>query len=327
MEHPSSGSDLLNALADVGQAAQHTEPLLEEGQSTGSSSSESESDRKSDSGCKKRVKGRHSQAEGHDSASNTKEKPSVKSQKAPSSAAGYSYLRRVPLMFLALLVTCLTQLGSAAEIMFGNAINNILVDPLTFFLTKVLQCVTQNQNRRFLSGTVLLGIFVFLIMISSTFSERIGSPSVKISDTSFEVLFANAADNHTAKTVGNHSPWILNWIVDSGASCHICNDSSCFVNLQPCNVKISTAKSGEFIIATGIGDIRLNTWNEQGHPVSLILQQGYLISEARRNLLSVSSLKKEFITVLGVDNPVLAPGIYDSSKGELKRNEHNRIRY
>ena len=162
-------------------------------------------------------------------------------------------------------------------------------------------------------------------MISGTFSERIGSPSVKISNSSYEALFANAADNHTAQTVGNHSPWILNWIVDSGASCHICNDSSCFVNLQPCNVKISTAKSGEFIVATGIGDIRLNTWNEQGHPVSLILQQGYLISEARRNLLSVSSLKKEFITVLGVDNPILAPGIYDSRKGELKRNEHNRI--
>ena len=198
----------------------------------------------------------------------------MKSPKAPSSAAGFSYLRRVPLMFLALLVTCLTQL----EVMFGSAMNSIIFDSLTFFLTKVLQCVTQNNNRRFLSGTVLLGIFVFLVMISGTFSERIGSPSVKISNSSFEALFANAADNHTAQTVGNHSPWILNWIVDSGASCHICNDSSCFVNLQPCNVKISTAKSGEFIVATGIGDIRLNTWNEQGHPVSLILQQGYLIS-------------------------------------------------
>ena len=325
LEHQASGSDLLDALADVGQAAQHAEPLLEKEQSTGSSSSESESEQKSDSGCKKRVRGRRSQAEGPDPGSNTKEKSTVKSPKAPSSAAGFSYLRRVPLMFLALLVTCLTQLGTAAEVMFGSAVNNIIFDSLTFFLTKVLQCVTQNNNRRFLSGTVLLGIFVFLVMISGTFSERIGSPSVKISNSSFEALFANAADNHTAQTVGNHSPWILNWIVDSGASCHICNDSSCFVNLQPCNVKISTAKSGEFIVATGIGDIRLNTWNEQGHPVSLILQQGYLISEARRNLLSVSSLKKEFITVLGVDNPILAPGIYDSRKGELKRNEHNRI--
>ncbi len=62
-----------------------------------------------------------------------------------------------------------------------------------------------------------------------------------------------------------------NWIVDSGASCHTCNDLSCLVNLQPCIVKMSIAKSGKFIIATGIRDTRLNTWNEQGHPVSLIL--------------------------------------------------------
>ena len=161
LEHQASGSDLLDALADVGQAAQHAEPLLEKEQSTGSSSSESESEQKSDSGCKKRVRGRRSQAEGPDPGSNTKEKSTVKSPKAPSSAAGFSYLRRVPLMFLALLVTCLTQLGTAAEVMFGSAMNNIIFDSLTFFLTKVLQCVTQNNNRRFLSGTVLLGIFVF----------------------------------------------------------------------------------------------------------------------------------------------------------------------
>ena len=171
-------------------------------------------------------------------------------------------------MLLALVVTCLTQLGTAAEVMFGKAINNIVFDSLSLFLTKVLQCVSQNNNRRFLSGTILLGIFVFLILISSTFSEKIGSKTVKISEASFEALFANATDNHIAQTIGSSCLWILSWIVDSGASCHICNDSSCFVNLKPCNVKISTAKSGEFIVATGIGDIRLNTWNEQGNPVT-----------------------------------------------------------
>jgi hypothetical protein len=106
--------------------------------------------------------------------------------------------------------------------------------------------------------------------------------------------------------------------VDCGVSRPICNDSSCFVNLQPCNLKISTAKFGEFIIATGICDIRLNTWNERRHPMSLMIQQGYFMLSTA-NLLSVSSLKKEFFA-LGVDNPVLAPGIYDSRKSELKRN-------
>jgi hypothetical protein len=99
--------------------------------------------------------------------------------------------------------------------------------------------------------------------------------------------------------------------VDSGASCHICNYSSLFVNLKPCNIKIPTAKSGESIVATGIGDFRLNTWSEQGQPVSIILQDGYLLGETRRNLLSVSCLSKQkFQTVLPFDNPGFAAGIY-----------------
>jgi hypothetical protein len=96
------------------------------------------------------------------------------------------------------------------------------------------------------------------------------------------------------------------------------------VNLKPCNVKISTAKSGESIIATGIGDIRLNTWSEQGQPISIVLQQGYLVSEARRNLLSVSCLSKQkFQTVLPSENPIFAAGIYDCRHGN--RSEQDRI--
>jgi hypothetical protein len=103
-------------------------------------------------------------------------------------------------------------------------------------------------------------------MISSTFSERISTPSKRMSATSFEAIFTNATDNHVTQAVGNHSPFILVWIVDSGASCHICKDPTLFENLEPCYVKILTAKSEESISATGFGDVCLNTWNEQGHP-------------------------------------------------------------
>ncbi len=116
-----------------------------------------------------------------------------------------------------------------------------------------------------------------MVMISSTFSERITIPISSVhefprhSNSTFEVLMTNVSGSSMAQAVGNHSPFSLSWVVDSGASCHICNDSSLFVNLKPCNVKISTAKSGESIISTGIGDIRLNTWSEQGQPMSIIL--------------------------------------------------------
>ena len=324
LEHEMSGSDQFNALSDTWHEAQFAGPSPKDVMS--GTESESDSEPTPDFGCKKRYSGNRAQSKRPESGDDMKERPkTVNHHKESSWTTGFSFMGRLPLMLLALTVTCLSQIGSTAETMFGTAIGNIVLDYFNFSVSTVSQCVPQNNNRRVLSGTVLLGIFVFLVMISSTFSERISTPSKRISATSFEALFTNATDNHVTQAVGNHSPFILVWIVDSGASCHICNDSSLFVNLKSCYVKISTAKSGESIIATGIGDVCLNTWNDQGHPETLILHQVYFISEARRNLLSVPSLKKELITVLGVDNSVLAPGIYDTSHGDLKRNEQNRI--
>jgi hypothetical protein len=83
---------------------------------------------------------------------------------------------------------------------------------------------------------------------------------------------------------------------------------SCNVKITAsCTLKISTAKSGEYhIIATNIGDICLNTWSEQGQPISIVLQQDYLISEALRNLLSVLCLaKQKFQIVLPSENSML----------------------
>ena len=76
-----------------------------------------------------RVRGRRSQSGGPDSGDNAKKKPTVKPPKVRSSAAGFSFLRRLPLMLLAPVVTCLTQLGTAAEVMFGKAIDNIVLIP------------------------------------------------------------------------------------------------------------------------------------------------------------------------------------------------------
>jgi hypothetical protein len=188
----------------------------------------------------------------------------------------------------------------------------------TYYLTLLLSSWRRNLHSVFRRTTIArfflalstwnIYIYIYLIMISSNFSERITVSISSVqefprhSNSSFEALLTNASGNRVTQNVGNHNPFSLSWVVDSGASCHICNDSSLFVNLKPCNVKISTAKSGESIVATGIGDIRLNTWSEQGQPLSIILR-GYLVGEARRNLLSVSCLSKQkFQTVLPCDN-------------------------
>jgi hypothetical protein len=77
--------------------------------------------------------------------------------------------------------------------------------------------IPQNNNRRVLSGAVLLGIFIFLVMISSTFSVRITIPISSLhefplhSNYSFDAL--QAYDKRVAQTVGNHSSFR---VVDRG---------------------------------------------------------------------------------------------------------------
>ena len=335
LECEATGSDLLDELSGMGPVAQmaDTSPLAEEAQSFGSESDsesksvpeasesdwtfESDKSKSASAKCKQRSGGNRSHKSTANSGHDTKEKPAKTPNTSNSSHSFSSYLR-IPILLFAFLFACCTQLGNAAEVIFGNAVGNIFFG----FMGKIAQCVPQNSNRRILSGAVLLGIFIFLVMISSTFSERITIPISSVhefprhSNSTFEALLTTDHGNRMAQAVGNHSPFSLCWVVDSGASCHICNDSSLFVNLKPCNVKISTAKSGESIIATGIGDIRLNTWSEQGQPISIVLQQGYLVSEARRNLLSVSCLSKQKIqTVLPSENPIFAAGIYDCRHG------------
>ena len=358
LEHEMDGSELLDALSDAGPAAQFADVSGEEAQAFDRSesfngsepelesesapehsdfdpTSQSDEQKSAFARCKKRGGKNRSKApkvnqtsnSGHDSKGSSS-KTSEASEN--SSSRWFSHLCRLPVMLLTLLFACLTQLGNAAEVMFGNAFGNTVFDSLAFLMAKLSQCVPQHNNRKVVSGAVLLGIFIFLVMISSTFSERITIPISSVhefqhhSNSSFEALMTNTNGIRVAQAVGIHSPFSLSWVVDSGASCHICNDSSLFVNLKPCNIKISTAKSGESIVATGIGDIRLNTWSEHGQPVNIILQQGYLVGEARRNLLSVSCLsKQQFQTVLPCDNQVFARGIYNCRHG--KQSEQNHI--
>jgi hypothetical protein len=188
------------------------------------------------------------------------------------------------------------------------------------------------QNRTAIisgSAVIAVGIFLLLIFLGGAFSESV-SVSVnsvhefpRHSNPGFEVNMLNS-DSISSHAIGNHNPFQLCWVIDSGASCHLCNDAHRFVNLKPCNVKISTAKSGESILATGIGDVRLNTWDEQGQPVSMILTNVYFVREARRNLLSVKNLaKQKFQTVLPSDAPIFPSGIYVGRQGT--RAEQARI--
>ncbi len=82
----------------------------------------------------------------------------------------------------------------------------------------------------------------------------------------------------------------LDWCLDSGASCHFCNNSFKFVSMRKCNVSVSTAKKGESIQAIEIGNCKVTTQTANGEIMNLILHDVLYIPDKRRNLLSVSKL-------------------------------------
>ena len=122
---------------------------------------------------------------------------------------------------------------------------------------------------------------------------------------------------HVATTSSADRDISLDWCLDSGASCHFCNDSSKFVSMKKCNVSVSTAKKGESILAIGIGNCQITTQAANGTFVNLILHDVLYVPEARRNLLSVSKLSQDrFQVVMPADNSIFRPGIYNCRKSK-----------
>ena len=131
--------------------------------------------------------------------------------------------------------------------------------------------------------------------------------SYQVSDLEAHVATLPSADHNVS----------LDWILDSGASCHFCNDSSKFITMKKCNISISTAKKGESLLAIGIGTCQITTQNANGDLVNLICHDTLYVPEARRNLLSASKLAKDrFQVVLPAPDSVFPPGIYNCRKNK-----------
>ncbi len=108
----------------------------------------------------------------------------------------------------------------------------------------------------------------------------------------------------------------LDWCLDSGASCHPCNDSSKFVSMWKCNVSVSTAKKGESIPAIGVGNCKITTQTANSELVKLILHDVLYVPDARQNLLSVNKLSQDQFLVLPADNSIFLPNIYNCRKSK-----------
>lgn len=74
------------------------------------------------------------------------------------------------------------------------------------------------------------------------------------------------------------------WIIDSGATHHVCHDKRLFTDLSDAVNTSVTLPTGFGVKIAGIGNIRLNDY--------LILSNVLCIPDFRLNLLSVSQLTK-----------------------------------
>ena len=131
-------------------------------------------------------------------------------------------------------------------------------------------------------------------------------------------LFSYQLDDlevHTATLPTEDRDFSLDWCLDSGASCHFCNDSTKFMSMKKCNISVSTAKKGEVLQATGIGNCQITVMTSSGELTKLVLHDVLYVPESRRNLLSTSKLSQDrFQVVFPAKDSIFSPGIYNCRK-------------
>ena len=114
----------------------------------------------------------------------------------------------------------------------------------------------------------------------------------------------NAVSGPEILPAGNHFILTINsgifksnvWIIDSGATCHVCNNEELFTNLKTVHNTRIRLPNQSLIPVTQIGDIKLND--------HLILKDVLLVPQFELNLVSVTSLtrsNKNFMVKLFYD--------------------------
>ncbi|KAA8906879.1 hypothetical protein TRICI_005063 [Trichomonascus ciferrii] len=83
---------------------------------------------------------------------------------------------------------------------------------------------------------------------------------------------------------------LSNWIIDSGASCHITYDRSILKNYQECSEYLQTYNSHAQIV--GVGDVELKVKDANGSVYSVMLRGVKHVPTGHCNLLSVPAAMK-----------------------------------
>ena len=102
----------------------------------------------------------------------------------------------------------------------------------------------------------------------------------------------------TAATIETRHQIAGNWILDSGATHHMCGDQTHFQNFEPYNARISIA-NGDSIEAKGVGEILISVENGNGDVTPICLRKVlYVPGLGPNNLLSVRCIQQAGATVI-----------------------------
>ena len=128
---------------------------------------------------------------------------------------------------------------------------------------------------------------------ASAVQAVVGSSNVNNTNTlNYSAVSVSAVSCLTASTYYCTSSSMLGWLIDSGASTHICHQRSAFTSLRPLHQHVSiSVADGRLIRAIAIGNITIdvccaitNQWS------TIILHDVLFAPDLKMNLLSVSRL-------------------------------------
>lgn len=113
-----------------------------------------------------------------------------------------------------------------------------------------------------------------------------------------------------------------NWIVDSGATCHMTWEKKCFANLLKYDGKVKVA-NGEEIDIAGIGTVKLNVKTAKKEIKTLMLKDVLWVPRLGESLLSVRKLVHEGNAIKFDKNKVyLKKGEIEEEIGDMKENQY-----
>lgn len=114
--------------------------------------------------------------------------------------------------------------------------------------------------------------------------SRIRQTQVTRNSKGYTTAFAVRTNTDTHKS---------DWIVDTGATQHICTDKSAMIHLRPTEMKVLTANK-QVSNAAGQGEVKVVVRNDSGKQSSIHLKNVLLCPDFSSNLLSIPALDSSF---------------------------------